>query len=95
MSLFLKSMFYCVPIEIWRRIGRWTPDPRWLSGWAAIAFARLKQLAPYALIEILLPGGSVVALTLWFYRRRKKGSALRIGPVGAIARRIKSGEVAI
>jgi hypothetical protein len=31
---------------------------------------RLKALAPYALIEIFLPGGSMVALLLWLYRRR-------------------------
>jgi hypothetical protein len=50
-----------------------TRTPR---AWAAAAFATLKELAPYAAIELLLPGGSVVALTLWFYRRRKKVPAL-------------------
>jgi hypothetical protein len=34
-------------------------------------FHKLKQLAPYALIEILLPGGTLLALGLWLYRRRK------------------------
>jgi hypothetical protein len=43
-----------------------------LGAWATVVFARLKDLAPYAAIELLLPGGSMVALTLWFYRRRKK-----------------------
>lgn len=33
--------------------------------------ARLKALAPYALIELIMPGGSVMALLLWLYRRRK------------------------
>jgi hypothetical protein len=47
-----------------------------LRAWAAAAFATLKGLAPYAAIELLLPGGSLVALTLWFYRRRKKVPAL-------------------
>jgi hypothetical protein len=32
--------------------------------------ARLKDLAPYVLI-VLLPGGSLVALMLWFLRREK------------------------
>jgi hypothetical protein len=32
-----------------------------------------KALAPYALIELVLPGGSVMALLLWLYRRRKNG----------------------
>jgi hypothetical protein len=49
---------------------------RTLADWAAVVFARLKELAPYAAIELVLPGGSVVALTLWFYRRRKKVPAL-------------------
>lgn len=57
-------------------IGRWSLGTRTLAAWAAVAFARLKELAPYAAIELLLPGGSVVALTLWFYRRRKKLPAL-------------------
>jgi len=42
---------------------------------AAVVVARLKDLAPYAAIEFLLPGGSVIALTLWFYRRRKRAPA--------------------
>jgi hypothetical protein len=49
---------------------------RTLAAWLALAFARLKELAPYAAIELVLPGGSVVALTLWFYRRRKRIPAL-------------------
>jgi hypothetical protein len=47
-----------------------------VGAWAAVVFARLKDLAPYAVIELLLPGGSVLALTLWFYRRRKRVPAL-------------------
>lgn len=31
----------------------------------------LKQLAPYAAIELILPGGTLLALLLWFYQRRK------------------------
>jgi hypothetical protein len=47
-----------------------------LKGWgghAAAVMVRLKALAPYALIELVLPGGSVMALLLWLYRRRKNG----------------------
>jgi hypothetical protein len=36
----------------------------------------LKEFAPYAALEVLLPGGSLMALTLWFYRRRKRAPAL-------------------
>jgi hypothetical protein len=47
-----------------------------MGAWTRVVFARLKDLAPYALMELLLPGGSVLALTLWFYRRRKRVPAL-------------------
>lgn len=43
------------------------------GGYAAAAIVRFKALAPYALIELILPGGSVVALLLWVYRRRRDG----------------------
>ena len=34
--------------------------------------AKLRILAPYAMIELILPGGSLLALLLWLYRRHKK-----------------------
>jgi hypothetical protein len=68
----LKSIFKSRFVPIWVCIGRWQLGTRSLGAWAAVVLARLKDLAPYALIELLLPGGSVVALTLWVYRRRKK-----------------------
>jgi hypothetical protein len=46
---------------------------RW-AGDAMTVLVRLKALAPYALIELVLPGGSLVALLLWLYRRKKKGA---------------------
>lgn len=69
MTSFPKSVFMGGPASIW---GRWPLGTRTLGAWAKIAFARLKDLAPYALIEIVLPGGSMLALTLWLYRRRIK-----------------------
>ena len=51
---------------------RWTLAPRIWIGYAAAVIVRFKSLAPYALIELVLPGGSVMALLLWLYRRRKK-----------------------
>jgi hypothetical protein len=36
----------------------------------ALAIAGLKELGPYAAIEIILPGGTLIALALWLYRRR-------------------------
>jgi hypothetical protein len=43
------------------------------GGYAAAVIVRLRAVAPYALIELILPGGSVMALLLWLYRRRKNG----------------------
>ncbi len=33
--------------------------------------AALREVAPYAALELLLPGGSLMALALWLYRRRR------------------------
>ena len=36
------------------------------------------QAAPYLAIELLMPGGSVIALLTWLYRRKRKAAlALR------------------
>jgi len=40
----------------------------------------LRQLAPYAVIELILPGGSLIALALWLYRRYWKRRAAEPGP---------------
>jgi hypothetical protein len=37
--------------------------------WSRKVFAILKDLGPYAAIELILPGGSVIAVLLWLYRR--------------------------
>jgi hypothetical protein len=52
-----------------------------LAGWITVSIAGLKALAPYAAIELLLPGGSLMALGLWFFQRRlnKKGAASNRG----------------
>jgi hypothetical protein len=42
--------------------------------------AKIKDLAPYAALELVMPGGSVMALLLWLYRRQKKGAALSNSP---------------
>jgi len=45
-----------------------------LSAYAAMVVARLRAIAPYALMELILPGGSVMALLLWLYRRQRRGT---------------------
>jgi hypothetical protein len=40
----------------------------WLYG----AWGRISQASPYLAIELIAPGGSVIALLLWLYRRVRK-----------------------
>jgi hypothetical protein len=57
---------------IWRDARRGFALRNW-GEYAAVAIVRLRALAPYALMELILPGGSLMALLLWLYRRRKSG----------------------
>jgi hypothetical protein len=47
----------------------------------AAVLAKIKELAPYAAIELIMPGGSLIALVLWFYRRQR--SCIARAPAGA------------
>jgi hypothetical protein len=59
-----------------------TPVLRKLIAYVARVVFKLRKLAPYAAIELLLPGGSAIALLVWLYRRQK---ANRPGnPVGML-----------
>lgn len=40
-----------------------------LAAWMARLGAILRRVGPYAAMEILLPGGTLMALLLWLYRR--------------------------
>lgn len=40
----------------------------------------LRNLGPYAAIELLLPGGSIVALLYWWYRQRVRAGAADLSP---------------
>jgi hypothetical protein len=44
-----------------------------LNPWIARPPAVLRGLGPYAAIELLLPGGSGIALLIWLYRQRAHG----------------------
>ena len=37
--------------------------------------AFLEEFGPYVVIELILPGGSLIALLLWLYSRHKKTNA--------------------
>ena len=47
-----------------------------LAGWMQRGIALLRGLGPYVAIEILLPGGTLIALALWFYRRNRNRVAM-------------------
>jgi len=53
---------------------------------ARAAWATLRALAPYAAIELILPGGTVLAILCWLYRRRRvaSGSATTSGLAGVL-----------
>jgi hypothetical protein len=55
-------------------IARWMPVPRSLGDHAKAVVGRLRVLAPYAVIELILPGGSLLAVLLWLFRRQRKAS---------------------
>lgn len=47
-----------------------------LPGPAGRVAVLLRELGPYAAIELILPGGSLLALLLWLWRRRRAACAL-------------------
>lgn len=38
-----------------------------------------RKASPYLLIELLLPGGSIIALLLWLFRHRAKNGTGLLG----------------
>ncbi len=51
--------------------GRWWRRPRSVRGAIARAVNSMRSLGPYLAIELILPGGSIIALALWTYRHRR------------------------
>jgi hypothetical protein len=47
--------------------------PRTVGAHMAAIAAILRKLAPYAAIELIMPGGSLMAVLLWLYRRQRRG----------------------
>ena len=50
-----------------------------LVRWCGRGVRVLKALGPYAAIELLVPGGSLLVLLLWFARRRRAQAERRAG----------------
>ena len=53
---------------------RRTPVAFKLGAYTAVVIGKIRAVAPYALMELILPGGSVMALLLWLYRRQRRGT---------------------
>jgi hypothetical protein len=47
-----------------------------LAGWLLRIGALLKEIGPYAAIELILPGGTLLAVLFWLYRRHKRRYAV-------------------
>jgi hypothetical protein len=65
-------------------------SPTRLAAWITRLGAILRQLGPYAAVEILLPGGTLMALLLWLYRRRRTDQHLAIAATPGIFYLIRS-----
>jgi hypothetical protein len=59
-------------VSNWGRHTERAPALRKLIAYAATVVSKLRTVAPYAVIELVLPGGSLIALGLWLYRRQKR-----------------------
>jgi hypothetical protein len=56
------------------RSRQWRTAQRMWRAHTAAVVAKLREFAPYAAIELVMPGGSLMALLLWLYRRQKNSS---------------------
>jgi hypothetical protein len=48
-----------------------------IASWIGRGVVALRGLGPYAAIELVLPGGTVLALLLWLYRRHRRRATTR------------------
>lgn len=56
--------------------------------------ALLREIGPYAAIELILPGGSLIALLIWFCRRNQMARSFIRACVGPIIRMVDRPRVA-
>jgi hypothetical protein len=76
------------------KFNRELPVPANLSGWKGHVVRFVRVLGPYAAIELLLPGGSLVAFLLWLYRTQRKEALLRQNAWrGMFSRRVPSTKI--
>jgi hypothetical protein len=43
-----------------------------MQKWFRKSLEGVREFGPYAALELLLPGGSVIAVLMWLYRRHKR-----------------------
>ena len=43
-----------------------------MKKWFRKGLEGVRELGPYAAVELVLPGGSVIAVLMWLYRRHKR-----------------------
>jgi hypothetical protein len=91
-----KATFNAGPESIGSWGASWRTLPRTWSARAAAVVAKLREFAPYAAMELVLPGGSLMALGLWLYRRQRKASLLprtTASPTSETSTHFRSGAV--
>lgn len=47
-----------------------TPLTIWIQGALTSLPGKLRAVGPYLLVELIMPGGSLLALLLWLYNHR-------------------------
>ena len=53
-----------------------------LAGPMRAVWEAIRQFAPYAFMELVLPGGTVFAVLYWLYRRRRGATVAHGGLFG-------------
>lgn len=63
---------------------RWRRWPGALRGTVTRVQRWMRSLGPYVAIELLLPGGTIIALALWTYRRLRAGRGTPVTSATAV-----------
>jgi hypothetical protein len=67
MLRFVRTVGRTLRLNVARRLENLRATPAASSSWLANA---LRELGPYAAIALVVPGGSLIALTAWAFRHR-------------------------
>ena len=50
-----------------------------IESYLKLVVPAVRAMGPYVFVELLLPGGTLLALLLWLYQRRKQGPSQQLG----------------